>query len=390
MRYIRQNHGYSMLLVIFATLLISILGLGLLTINTNSLKTSKNEEVDQAVFYVAEAGINYYIEEINNLVEAAYQEVLTDYNNINNLTLKNNYPFENNFKLKANSKIKNYYLSNQPLKFNNFTSSGGSKYAQVKLSFINDTTVNLISTGFIDSKNRTVSQTLNIRYNEFTKTKKTVTIDSSGLIISNNSPSNNNFLINDPDFPNRTVIYTNKPLGKNNFKNLGVGQISGFNPSKLISLNDFNSKFNIPNDIKRVEAYNNMTIKESMKINNFANALSGSSKIEIDARNNDITIYIDSDFSPKIPFNINGTKNVNIILINGMTLNEGFNLINNDGAEVNMLAKRTANFNTGNGKEVLIQANIIALESTFNLSSNKLKISSNIKYDELVDKLYRL
>lgn len=60
-----------MLLTVFAIVLISVIGLSLLTMNVNSLKTSKNEAVDQSVYYIAEAGLNLekanLIEELNGI-----------------------------------------------------------------------------------------------------------------------------------------------------------------------------------------------------------------------------------------------------------------------------------------------------------------------------------
>lgn len=71
LKQLRQAHGYSMLLTIFAIVLISVIGLGLLTMNANSLKTSKNEAVDQSVYYIAEAGLNLekakLIEELHSI-----------------------------------------------------------------------------------------------------------------------------------------------------------------------------------------------------------------------------------------------------------------------------------------------------------------------------------
>lgn len=73
MKHLRQADGYSMLLTVFAIVLISVIGLGLLTMNINSLNTSKNEAVDQSVYYIAEAGLNLekakLIEELNGIID---------------------------------------------------------------------------------------------------------------------------------------------------------------------------------------------------------------------------------------------------------------------------------------------------------------------------------
>lgn len=79
MKLLRQEQGYAMLLVILTTVLISVISLGLLTMNVNSVKTSKNEEVDQAVFYIAEAGINLakleVQEELVEIQSRSYQAI---------------------------------------------------------------------------------------------------------------------------------------------------------------------------------------------------------------------------------------------------------------------------------------------------------------------------
>ncbi|WP_339174827.1 hypothetical protein MKY51_01310 [Solibacillus sp. FSL R5-0691] len=75
MKHVHQEHGYAMLFVIFTTVLISIIGLGLLTMNAHSLKTSKNAEVDQAVYYVAEAGLNVELIKILDFAALAKQFV---------------------------------------------------------------------------------------------------------------------------------------------------------------------------------------------------------------------------------------------------------------------------------------------------------------------------
>lgn len=378
MKYLRQEMGYSMLLVILTILLISILGLSLLTINANSLKTSKNEETDQAVFYIAEAGINYYVEEINSLIDSVYYKTLADYNRIVNIEQKNSFNFENTLKLRIKDRVENYINTPQPYIFNKFISNINNKYAKLLISWKDDTSIEFISTGNINNKTRTLTQTLIISLEDaILKKPKTVTIGPSGEVSSGDPSPSNDYLITDPKYPTNTPLYVNKPLDKSKFK-FGVGQISGFDQNNLLSKNDFNSKFKAPHDIKNVVASKGMTISESMKLINFANISSSSDPIKIDASKNDITIYIDNDFNSSTPFEISGNKNVNIIISANMNLAPGFSLTKSNGAEVNMLVKGHVNFNTGNGNEVLIQSNIIALNSPFNLSSNKLTIDGNL------------
>lgn len=54
-----NEEGFSFLLVFLTIILVTVLGLGLLVVSANSLKTSSHEQEDQAIFYIAEAGLNY-------------------------------------------------------------------------------------------------------------------------------------------------------------------------------------------------------------------------------------------------------------------------------------------------------------------------------------------
>lgn len=55
---INNNHGLALVTVLFIVILVSVLGFSLLNISANSLKQVDRERKDQAVFYIAEAGMN--------------------------------------------------------------------------------------------------------------------------------------------------------------------------------------------------------------------------------------------------------------------------------------------------------------------------------------------
>ncbi|MFJ7735049.1 pilus assembly PilX N-terminal domain-containing protein [Lysinibacillus sp. NPDC097287] len=76
--YSKNENGNTLIITLFVLVLITILGLSLVTMTTNTLKVSTNERTDQAVFYIAEAGL---VErkasltiEINNAYSAAVDE----------------------------------------------------------------------------------------------------------------------------------------------------------------------------------------------------------------------------------------------------------------------------------------------------------------------------
>ncbi|MGE6514518.1 DUF7305 domain-containing protein [Lysinibacillus sphaericus] len=77
-----NEDGFSFLLVFLAIILVTILGLGLLVISSNSLKTSTHERENQSIFYIAEAGINYEKAKLYEKANDAYQLAKKDYNSL--------------------------------------------------------------------------------------------------------------------------------------------------------------------------------------------------------------------------------------------------------------------------------------------------------------------
>lgn len=115
MKHLRQEHGYSMLLAIVVIVLISVIGLGLLTMNTNSLKASKNETVDQSIYYIAEAGLNLEKAKLLEELDTIIKNLLVVFNN----EIKNNNDLPANIrkpidffteKFKSNFKNKSYAI----------------------------------------------------------------------------------------------------------------------------------------------------------------------------------------------------------------------------------------------------------------------------------------
>jgi len=76
---LKNEHGYTFLLVFFTIILISVLGLSILKVSSNTLKTSDHERDDQSVYYIAEAGLNYGREYARKNFELAQGEAETKY-----------------------------------------------------------------------------------------------------------------------------------------------------------------------------------------------------------------------------------------------------------------------------------------------------------------------
>jgi len=79
---LKQENGYSLLLVILTIAFISVLGITLLTLTANSLKMSTNERGDQSVFYIAEGGLNSTKSKVEQLVKITYDENRKKFNKL--------------------------------------------------------------------------------------------------------------------------------------------------------------------------------------------------------------------------------------------------------------------------------------------------------------------
>lgn len=66
--------GYSFLLVFLTIILVTVLGLSIIKISNNTLKTSSHERDDQSIYYIAEAGLNYGREHFNLSIDSAFSQ----------------------------------------------------------------------------------------------------------------------------------------------------------------------------------------------------------------------------------------------------------------------------------------------------------------------------
>ncbi|MGE7689423.1 hypothetical protein ACQKMI_09440 [Lysinibacillus sp. NPDC097214] len=88
-KYLLKNeHGYTFLIALFVIVLISVLGLGLMFITSNTLNITKHERNDQSVFYIAEADLNVKRAEISNELESVLIPFLNKYNNDANFDIE--------------------------------------------------------------------------------------------------------------------------------------------------------------------------------------------------------------------------------------------------------------------------------------------------------------
>lgn len=72
-----DERGLSFLLVFLTIILVSVLGISLLSVSSNSLKISSHEKEDQSIYYIAEGGLNYVKFHFKNAIETAYADAVT-------------------------------------------------------------------------------------------------------------------------------------------------------------------------------------------------------------------------------------------------------------------------------------------------------------------------
>ena len=55
----KNERGHALFLALLAIVFVSVVGIGLLTVSANSNKITVYERQNQALYYIAEAGINH-------------------------------------------------------------------------------------------------------------------------------------------------------------------------------------------------------------------------------------------------------------------------------------------------------------------------------------------
>jgi len=173
-KQIKNQRGSALALALFLVVIISILGISLISVSSNSLKQVDYERKDQAVFYIAEAGINLAKEDVKiklrKIEDDAIQEItkwITDqniYRKANKLPkltkqMAMKHYVEVILKEEFDKAIDKGYFSDT-----SFTISTG-KVASIELQPTStDFKVKIISTGTIDSaKERVVDQEIKLR-----------------------------------------------------------------------------------------------------------------------------------------------------------------------------------------------------------------------------------
>ncbi|MCM0623729.1 pilus assembly PilX N-terminal domain-containing protein [Lysinibacillus sp. OL1_EC] len=173
-KQIKNQRGSALALALFLVVIISILGISLLSVSSNSLKQVDYERKDQAVFYIAEAGVNLAKEEVKfklrKIEDDAIQEMTSWIAEQNIYRKANKLP-----KLSKQMAMEHYVnevlkkefdkaIDNGDFSDTSFTISPG-KIASVNLQPTSvDFKVKIISSGTIDStRERVVDQEIKLR-----------------------------------------------------------------------------------------------------------------------------------------------------------------------------------------------------------------------------------
>ncbi|MHA6259347.1 PilX N-terminal domain-containing pilus assembly protein [Sporosarcina sp. CAU 1771] len=162
-----NSRGFTLVGVLMVLIVLSVLGLGITTVASNSLKISTGERDDQSVYYIAEAGLTEVRAQINDLAIKSFNDVDKQYQEIIKPEQKESFliekSFENRFLESARNEIGTYISTNQPnveIEYERQFEGNGKPTATVSLipKENEDNTYIITSVGNIDGKTRTISQ----------------------------------------------------------------------------------------------------------------------------------------------------------------------------------------------------------------------------------------
>jgi len=174
-KYLKQENGYSLLLVILAIALLSVLGIMLLTLTANSLKISTSERDDQSVFYIAEGGLNNTKSKVEQLAKITYDQ---NRKHFNKLPLDKRKPekFKLDFIDEFEGGLKKIFKENTQSTYT-ATVTFDEQFKEKPIANVTIVQENteplqykITSVGYIGKKTRTVAQTITINLGSGTET----------------------------------------------------------------------------------------------------------------------------------------------------------------------------------------------------------------------------
>ena len=146
---LKEEKGFTLIGVMLVLSILSVLGLSMAKLSYGSVKVSSGERDDQSAYYIAEAGLTYEMGLVENSLEDIFNATSTE---------------EDFYNL-----IKDEFVTTMPqpsdLEFAEFF--GEEPTAEIMITELdhdNPRTYNIVSTGIIGNKERTLSQEFSVGY----------------------------------------------------------------------------------------------------------------------------------------------------------------------------------------------------------------------------------
>lgn len=141
----KQESGYTLIGVLTIFVILTVLGMSLVMLSVASVKTSTKERDDQAVFYIAEAGLNYKMKEIEEDVLGVYE--------LNEVKTKEDFY----------SKLQEKLLANDEKVYDKFESDAWAELVVNSLSGT-ENEYEIISTGYSGKQTRSVAKIITVTW----------------------------------------------------------------------------------------------------------------------------------------------------------------------------------------------------------------------------------
>lgn len=170
---LNNERGSMLIFTLLIFIVLAVLGLSLMTVAANTLKNTKNERDDQAVYYIAEAGLVQKRAAIYDQIGNIYTQLQAEYDRIEEPILKSKFDFDQQFFARVRQIPVNEELHNTVAYEDHFDQSA---YSQVMVKKVEDNAaIHFIITavGNIgDARRRTLTQSVNISLDKAKSTKQ--------------------------------------------------------------------------------------------------------------------------------------------------------------------------------------------------------------------------
>ena len=382
--YINNESGIGLVAVLLVMFFITVTGFTLLTVNINSMKLSKNEEVHQSVYYIAEAGLSYYTNEINKLITEAFIEVNNRYNLLP-VEEKKKVDFElfnKEFRVEFAGLMKTYTTGIN--EFNSFSNNiSNSKKALVNIEYINEKII-ITSTGLIDDKRRTIRQEIAINSLNTKPISVEITEGTGGNSPIQTEGELNNLLVPVKNSTEGTPLYLREldsaKVINGKFK-YNIGEVNNdVSQNILPTIQEYDNFFmKLKNETKNnlIEVKSqSLTVTNSATLKDLGNFLNNKMTIDIKPNLQVTNIYIDGNANVNgkdgLVINVHGDskKEINIIIDGDFNINGGVNIQAVNGAKINLIVKNNMNFNNNGSSNAFIDADVVALNTTLQFSNS--------------------